>query len=110
MVPDHTVSPDPAPLNFPEDPKASWTLAEWDRMWRPSMWLRKPPRRHRTHWWHVAAIVALISYANVVANPILDSNGHVLCTPRIPGVPLPFARALPPPPRRPRPRPSGPSC
>ena len=92
MVPDHTVSPDPAPLNVPEDPKASWTLAEWDRMWRPSMWLRKPPRRHRTHWWHVAAIVALISYANVVANSILDSNWHVLFNLGILGVAIAIAR------------------
>ncbi len=92
MAPDHTVSPDPAPLNVPEDPKASWTLAEWDRMWRPSMWLQKPPRRHRTHWWHVAAIVALISYANVVANSILDSNWHVLFNLGILGVAIAIAR------------------
>lgn len=83
---------DPAPLPIPRDPKASWTLGEWDRMWRPSMWLRKPPRPHHTHWWHVAAIVALIGYANVVANSILDSNWHVLFNLGILGVAIFIAR------------------
>lgn len=83
---------DPAPLPIPRDPTASWTLGEWDRMWRPSMWLRRPPRPHHTHWWHVAAIVALIGYANVVANSILDSNWHVLFNLGILGVALFIAR------------------
>jgi membrane protease YdiL (CAAX protease family) len=92
MAPDHTFSPDSAPLPIPRDPRASWTIREWDRMWRLSMWLRKPPRPHHTHWWHVAAIVALIGYANVVANSILDSNWHVLFNLGILGVAIFIAR------------------
>jgi membrane protease YdiL (CAAX protease family) len=81
-----------APLPVPRDPRASWTLDEWDQMWRPSMWLRRPPQPHQTHWWHVAAIVALISYANVVANEILDSNWHVLFNLGVLGVAIAIAR------------------
>jgi len=80
------------PLSVPPDSRSSWTLAEWDRMWRPSMWLRKPPRPHQTHWWHVAAVVALISYANIVANEILDTNWHVLFNLGILGVAVAIAR------------------
>lgn len=64
-------------LPIPSDPEASWTLAEWDGMWRPSMWLRPPPRPHRTHAWHVVAIVALAGYANVIANRFLDDAWHI---------------------------------
>lgn len=85
-------TPGPGPLGVPRNTRSSWTLAEWDRMWHPSMWLRKPPRPHQTHWWHVAAIIALISYANVVANEILDTNWHVLFNLGILGVAVAIAR------------------
>ena len=64
-------------LAIPSDPDASWTLDDWDRMWHPSMWLRRPPRPHRTHAWHVVAIVALAGYANVIANSVLDDVWHI---------------------------------
>jgi len=41
-------------------------------LWRPSSWLTPPPHPRPTHWWHVAAIVALTGYANVVANQALS--------------------------------------
>jgi membrane protease YdiL (CAAX protease family) len=42
-------------------------------MWRPSYWLRKPPRPHPAHVFHLVAILALAGYANVVANEVLDA-------------------------------------
>jgi len=41
------------------------------------MWLRRPPKRHGIHGWHIAAILALTGYANVVANQILDPMWHI---------------------------------
>ena len=64
-------------LARPADPDASWTRAEWDRMWRPSMWLRQPPRQHSMHVWHIAAILALTGYANVIANQVLNPWWHI---------------------------------
>jgi membrane protease YdiL (CAAX protease family) len=55
----------------------SWSLAEWDQMWRPSNWLKKPPRPHPTHVFHLVAILALASYANIVANEVLDASWDV---------------------------------
>jgi membrane protease YdiL (CAAX protease family) len=51
----------------------SWSLAEWDQMWRPSNWLKKPPSPHPTHVFHLVAILALAGYANIVANEVLDA-------------------------------------
>jgi membrane protease YdiL (CAAX protease family) len=51
----------------------SWSLAEWDQMWRPSNWRKKPPSPHPTHLFHLAAILALAGYANIVANEVLDA-------------------------------------
>ena len=41
------------------DSAAAWTRPEWDRMWRPSMWLRKPAHQQGMHVWHIVAIVGL---------------------------------------------------
>lgn len=46
-------------------------------MWRPSMWLRKPPTPHSAHILHLVAIFALASYANVIANLVLDDEWHI---------------------------------
>jgi len=71
---------------------ASWTRAEWDRMWRPSMWLRKPAQQHGVHVWHVVAIVALTGYANVIANAVLNPWLHIPFNLGILGVALAIAR------------------
>jgi CAAX protease family protein len=55
----------------------SWPLEDWDQMWKPSRWLRSPPDPHRAHIFHLAAILILASYANVVANRILDDAWHI---------------------------------
>jgi membrane protease YdiL (CAAX protease family) len=81
----------PPPL-VPRDPANSWTLAEWDRMWRPSMWLRLPPNPHAIHIWHIVGIVALTGYANVVANEILDSLWYIPFNLAILGVAIAIAR------------------
>jgi membrane protease YdiL (CAAX protease family) len=46
-------------------------------MWRPSMWLKKPPRPHRTHFWHIAAIIVIATYANIISNLVLDDVWHI---------------------------------
>jgi CAAX protease family protein len=46
-------------------------------MWKPKMWLKKPPRPHRTHFWHIAAIIAIASYANIISNLVLDDAWHI---------------------------------
>ncbi len=76
----------------PGDSDVSWTLDEWDRMWRPSMWLRKSPGKHGIHAWHIVAIVALTAYANVVANRVLDPWLHIPFNLGILGVALAIAR------------------
>ena len=76
----------------PSDSDVSWTLAEWDRMWRPSMWLKKSPGEHGIHAWHIVAIVALISYANVIANRVLDPWLHIPFNLGILGVAVAIAR------------------
>lgn len=55
----------------------SWPLSDWDRMWRPSMWPRKPPSPHPAHIFHLAAIIALALYANVISNEILGEFWHI---------------------------------
>ena len=59
------------------DSGAAWTRSEWDRMWRPSMWLRKPAHQQGMHIWHIVAIVALTGYANVIANAVLNPWWHI---------------------------------
>ncbi len=81
----------PPPL-VPRDPANSWTLAEWDRMWHPSMWLRRPPNPHLIHGWHIVGIVALAGYANVVANEIIDSLWYIPFNLAILGVAIAIAR------------------
>ena len=61
-------------------------------MWRPSMWLRKPPSPHEIHIWHIVAILALTGYANVVANQILNPWWHIPFNLGILGVALAIAR------------------
>ena len=70
----------------------SWPLEDWDRMWRPSMWLRKPPDPHSAHVFHILAIVALASYANVISNEVLDDAWHIPFNLGILGVALLIAR------------------
>lgn len=79
-------------LTPPEEPTASWSRAEWDRMWRPSMWLREPPRQHSMHIWHIIAIVALTGYANIIANAVLNPWWHIPFNLGILGVALAIAR------------------
>ncbi|MGI9642852.1 MAG: CPBP family intramembrane glutamic endopeptidase [Acidimicrobiia bacterium] len=55
----------------------SWPLEDWDQMWKPSMWLRNPPEPHKAHVWHLVAILALASYANVIANLVLEDAWHI---------------------------------
>jgi membrane protease YdiL (CAAX protease family) len=76
----------------PLDSEASWTRDEWDRMWRPSMWLRKSPGEHGIHAWHIVAIVALTAYANVIANRVLDPWWHIPFNLGILGVAVAIAR------------------
>jgi membrane protease YdiL (CAAX protease family) len=61
-------------------------------MWRPSMWLRKPPDPHSAHVFHILAIVALASYANVITNEVLDDPWHIPFNLGILGVALLIAR------------------
>ena len=89
-APDATVD-QPPPL-VPRDPANSWTLAEWNRMWHPSMWLRRPPNPHVIHGWHILGIVALTAYANLVANRILDSLWYIPFNLAILGVAVAIAR------------------
>ncbi|MEA3501698.1 MAG: CPBP family intramembrane glutamic endopeptidase [Actinomycetota bacterium] len=76
----------------PVDSGASWTRDEWDRMWRPSMWLQKSPGKHGIHAWHIVAIVALTAYANVIANRVLDPWWHIPFNLGILGVAVAIAR------------------
>ncbi|MCL1599104.1 MAG: hypothetical protein M3094_07970, partial [Actinomycetia bacterium] len=55
----------------------SWSLEDWDRMWKPSNWLKKPPRPHAAHLWHIAAIIAIASYANIISNLVLEDIWHI---------------------------------
>ena len=41
------------------------------------MWQRKPPQPHSAHIFHLAAIVALALYANVISNEILGEFWHI---------------------------------
>jgi membrane protease YdiL (CAAX protease family) len=41
------------------------------------MWLKKPPRPHRTHFWHIAAIIVIATYANIISNLVLDEVWHI---------------------------------
>lgn len=56
-----------------QDHAWSWSLAEWDQMWRPSNWLKKPPSPHPAHVFHLVAILALAGYANIIANEVLGA-------------------------------------
>lgn len=70
----------------------SWPLSDWDRMWHPNMWLRRPPQPHKTHVFHLLAIVALASYANVITNEVLDEAWHIPFNLGVLGVGLLIAR------------------
>jgi membrane protease YdiL (CAAX protease family) len=64
-------------LNTGREHAWSWPLADWDQMWKPAMWLKKPPRPHKAHIFHLAAILVIASYANVIANEVLDDVWHI---------------------------------
>lgn len=70
----------------------SWSLDEWDQMWKPRNWLRKPPTPHTAHGFHLLAIVALSMYANVIANSVLDDEWHIPFNLGILGVALLISR------------------
>jgi CAAX protease family protein len=70
----------------------SWPLSDWDNMWRPSYWLKKPPKPHQTHILHLVAILALVGYANVIANEVLDEVWDIPFNLGILGVALLIAR------------------
>ena len=89
---DHHEPPDEGGDARPADSDVSWTRDEWDRMWRPSMWLKKSPGNHGAHIWHIVAIVALTAYANVIANRVLDSWLHIPFNLGILGVAVAIAR------------------
>ena len=55
----------------------SWPLSDWDRMWRPSMWLSRPPDPHPAHLWHLVAILGIVIYANVIVNEVLSPPFYV---------------------------------
>lgn len=76
----------------PAGSDVSWTRDEWDRMWRPSMWLKQSPGKHGIHAWHIIAIVALTAYANVIANRVLDPWLHIPFNLGILGVAVAIAR------------------
>ena len=50
--------------------------ADWDELWRPSAWLQVPewPQQPGIH---LAAIIGLVLYANVVVNVLLDPPWYV---------------------------------
>lgn len=70
----------------------SWPLSDWDRMWRPSCWLNQPPKPHKTHIFHLVAILALAGYANIIANEVLDEAWHIPFNLGILGVAILIAR------------------
>ncbi|MFO7700760.1 MAG: CPBP family intramembrane glutamic endopeptidase [Acidimicrobiia bacterium] len=70
----------------------SWPLADWDRMWRPEMWRRHPPSPHPAHLGHIAAILALGLYANVIVNEVLSPPWYIPFNLGIMGVAVVVAR------------------
>jgi membrane protease YdiL (CAAX protease family) len=80
MATPHDHQPDATAGSLPAgsgDPATAWTRPEWDRMWRPSMWLQKPAHQQGMHIWHIVAIIALTGYANVIANAVLNPWWHI---------------------------------
>jgi len=57
---------------------AERAFVDHDDLWRPSRWLDRPPVPRPTHWWHVAGIVALTAYANVIANRFLSDAWDIV--------------------------------
>ena len=64
-------------LNTGREHAWSWPLTDWDQMWRPSMWLKTPPSPHKAHIWHIAAIIVIATYANIISNLVLDDIWHI---------------------------------
>jgi membrane protease YdiL (CAAX protease family) len=71
----------------------SWPLSDWDQMWRPTMWLRDTPDPHPTHIIQLGLILALVSYANIISNEVLDPAWHIPFHLGILGIALVIARA-----------------
>lgn len=46
-------------------------------MWRPSNWVKKPPRPHPAHLFHLVAILVLVGYANIIANEVLEASWDI---------------------------------
>jgi len=84
--------PSPPPSGASPARSPSWSDSDWDRMWHPSMWLRRPPVRHQVRGWHILAIVALTGYANVIANRVLNPWWHIVFNLGILGVAIAIAR------------------
>lgn len=55
----------------------SWSLPDWDQMWKTQMWDRDPPRPHSAHIGHLAAILILGLYANIIANEVLNPAWYI---------------------------------
>jgi len=55
----------------------SWPLKDWDDMWKPGNWLKKPPRPDKAHIFHILAIILMASYANIISNLVLDDVWHI---------------------------------
>lgn len=70
----------------------SWPLAQWDRMWRPSLWLKKPPRPHKGHIFHLLAVLVIAGFANIISNKFLADAWHIPFHLGILGVALLIAR------------------
>ncbi|HSJ72408.1 MAG TPA: CPBP family intramembrane glutamic endopeptidase [Acidimicrobiia bacterium] len=70
----------------------SWPLGDWDRMWRPEMWNRRPPSPHHAHLGQSAVILALALYANVIVNEVLSPAWYIPFNLGILGVAILVAR------------------
>jgi len=64
----------------------------WDELWRPSRWLTPPATPVTAGRLHVAAIVTLAGYANVVTNRALERVWHVPFDLGVAGVAVAIAR------------------
>ncbi len=62
-------------------------------MWRPGMWLRDPPSPHPTHIIQLGLILALVFYANIISNEVLDPGWHIPFHLGVLGIALVIARA-----------------
>ncbi len=67
------------------------SLSEWDDLWRPSLW-RSTPESPQPAGIHLVAIAALVLYANVIVNEVLDPPWYVPFNLGLLGIALLLAR------------------